>query len=128
MAFITADQTRNIKARLKKAYPKFKFSVRNSNHSSVDVTIVSGPIKFGYTDDAIHRMTYKPETKEFDYCQINHYYTENYTHSDILEGIVDIIQKGNHDNSDIMTDYFDVGWYVHLSVGAWNKPYLYTGK
>jgi hypothetical protein len=29
----------------------------------------------------------------------------------------------NHDNSDIMTDYFDVGWYVNIYVGKWNKPY-----
>jgi hypothetical protein len=29
----------------------------------------------------------------------------------------------NHDNSDIMTDYFDVGWYLNINVGGWNKPY-----
>jgi len=22
-----------------------------------------------------------------------------------------------------MTDYFDVGWYFHLSVGNWDKPF-----
>ena len=29
----------------------------------------------------------------------------------------------NHDNSDIMTDYFDVGWYVDINVGQWNNGY-----
>ena len=30
---------------------------------------------------------------------------------------------GNHDNSDLQTDYYDVGWYVNLQFGRWNKPY-----
>ncbi len=34
----------------------------------------------------------------------------------------------NHDNSDIQTDYFDVGWYVDINVGKWNKPFIYTGE
>jgi hypothetical protein len=30
---------------------------------------------------------------------------------------------GNHDNSDVQTDYFDVGWYVDVNIGSWDKPY-----
>jgi hypothetical protein len=30
---------------------------------------------------------------------------------------------GNHDRSDIQSDYFDVGWYVDINIGRWNKPY-----
>ena len=30
---------------------------------------------------------------------------------------------GNHDNSDAMTDYFDVGWYLSINVGDYGKPY-----
>jgi hypothetical protein len=26
----------------------------------------------------------------------------------------DAMNNGNHDNSDIMSDYFDVGWYVSI--------------
>mgnify|MGYP000695855680 CR=1 FL=1 len=32
-------------------------------------------------------------------------------------------EYANHDNSDIMTDYFDVGWYTTVSAGRWDKPY-----
>jgi hypothetical protein len=31
--------------------------------------------------------------------------------------------EGNHDNSDIQSDYFDVGWYVEVNIGKWNKAY-----
>ena len=33
---------------------------------------------------------------------------------------------GNHNNSDMMSDYFDVGWYVNINIGRWNKPYILT--
>lgn len=33
----------------------------------------------------------------------------------------------NYDNSDIQTDYFDVGWYIDINVGKWNRPFVYTG-
>jgi hypothetical protein len=33
---------------------------------------------------------------------------------------------GNHDRSDIQTDYFDVGWYKSVNIGTWNKPYEVT--
>ena len=33
------------------------------------------------------------------------------------------MSAGNHDRSDILTDYFDIGWYVEMQIGDWNKPY-----
>jgi len=33
------------------------------------------------------------------------------------------MNDGNHDRSDIQTDYFDVGWYTRINVGDWNRPY-----
>jgi len=122
MAYISAAKTREIKKRLNKAFPKFKFSVRNRNYSSVDVTIVSGPVRFDLTDEARRIATWSPE-KNPSYMQLNHYHLHSYTHSELLEKMVAIINDGNYDRSDIMTDYFDVGWYVHLSMGSWDKPY-----
>ena len=34
-----------------------------------------------------------------------------------------IINDGNWDNSDVQSDYFDVGWYTDLKVGSWNKTF-----
>jgi hypothetical protein len=41
----------------------------------------------------------------------------------LLEKIVKTLNIGNHNNSDIQSDYFDVGWYVSIKVGEWDKPY-----
>lgn len=61
------------------------------------------------------------------HVQFNQYhYTSNYRDPQILAFFNDLLQAandGNHDNSDVMTDYFDVGWYLHINIGKWDKPY-----
>ena len=37
--------------------------------------------------------------------------------------MIQALNTDNHDNSDIQTDYFDVGHYVELNIGTWEKPY-----
>ena len=44
--------------------------------------------------------------------------------TDFLSELIPSMNDGNHDNSDIMTDYFDVGWYINVRVGKWDKPYI----
>jgi len=41
-----------------------------------------------------------------------------------LNQVVCEMNKGNHDNSDIMTDYFDVGFYIDVNIGKYDKPYI----
>ncbi len=33
------------------------------------------------------------------------------------------MMTGNHDRSDMQSDYFDVGWFVEINIGSWEKPY-----
>ena len=33
---------------------------------------------------------------------------------------------GNHDNSDIQSEYTDIGWYTHVNIGKWGKPYKHN--
>lgn len=44
----------------------------------------------------------------------------------ILECIRVALNFDNHDRSDSMVDYFDVGHYVTFQIGKWNKPYRLT--
>lgn len=99
-----------IKAILKKHGMKGSIAVRH--HSTLVVNLKSGKIDFG-TDR-----------------QINPYwYHEHYT-GDALAFLSDLIPAmnvGNHDRSDAQTDYFDVGWYIDVNIGKWNKPYVLEG-
>jgi hypothetical protein len=40
-----------------------------------------------------------------------------------LNEVMPALNAGNWDRSDIQADYFNVGWYVNVHVGKWNKPY-----
>lgn len=63
--------------------------------------------------------------------QINNYWYRDHFSNKVIRKFLDEVlramNQGNHDNSDIQTDYFDVGWYVHVNVGKWNKPYVFEG-
>ena len=111
MAFMSVEKTKEIREELKKTFPEFKFSVRNDNYTAIRVTLVSGPVRF----------------VESNYEQLNHYYPENYAHSDILKKMIEIINRTNYDRSEIQFDHHDVGFYVTISQGQWDRPYVVKG-
>lgn len=42
----------------------------------------------------------------------------------LLKRVVEIVNQYNYDNSDPMTDYFDTNFYLDLSLGKWDKPFV----
>jgi len=44
-----------------------------------------------------------------------------------MRAIIKALNLDNYDRSDSMTDYFDVGHYVNINIGRWNKPFVFTG-
>ncbi len=117
MAYISATEVKAIRNTLKAKFPKFKWGVRKGSGSlSVDVTIKSGPTDFGMT-----------------HSQINQYYLSHYgKHAKFFEKVIGIIKtapstveggRAWFDDSDAQIDYFSTAYYIHLSVGSWNKPY-----
>lgn len=114
MAFISTQKVAEIRSNLKKEFPNIKFSVVRRNYSAVDVTILKSPYDF------------RPDSlKDREYLSVNTYWFQDhgYKHQNILKRIIEIANEGNHNNSDVMTDYFDVGWYFDLNLGQWNKPF-----
>lgn len=97
-----------IKAILKKYGMKGSLSVHN--HLSLVLTLTEGDIDFGVTNH-----------------QVNTYWVQDHWQGKAKDFLVEVIAAmnvGNWDNSDAMTDYFDVGWYVNVNIGKWNKPYV----
>lgn len=123
MAYISAQDTNHIRVALKAEFPEFKFSVRTHHNSSVQITIVAGPVDFGpevYTHGA-------------GYCQVNSYHTERFygKHAKFLDRIDEIAKtapgkaggKVYFNETDAQIDYFHVAYYVNIHIGAWDKPY-----
>ena len=114
MAFISTQKVAEIRSTLKKEFPEIKFSVRRDGHTSVKITILKSPYDF------------RPQTmKSVTVLDVNTYWIENigYGHAQILNRINEIAHIGNHNNSRPEIDYFDVGWYVTVSLGQFNKPF-----
>jgi hypothetical protein len=101
-----------IKALLKEYGMKGSLSV--NHHSTVVLTLKSGPIDFGQDE---HR----------GFIDVNVYWLDEHYSGRALEFLKaahKILMEGNWNNSDIQSDYFDIGWYVDIRVGRWNKPYI----
>jgi len=106
-----------VKAILKKYNVKASLAVRN--HMTLVLNVKQGSIDFikdyGDSEDAT----------KFG-IQVNPYhYKSHFTGKSVkfLEEVITAMNDGNHDRSDIQSDYFDVGWYVDVNIGQWNKPY-----
>lgn len=122
-----AQKAASIKA-LAKEYG-VSLSLKVVNHSKFVANIKSGAVDFfgEMNDSAYHNPAY---TKEKRYIESINYGVENgFINSKAREFLIKlrtIMMQGNHDNSDSMTDYFDVGWYIGINIGDYGKPYEMT--
>ena len=116
-----------VKALLKKYNLKGSLSVRH--HSTVVLTVKSGTIDFigNFNQVAGARAAglenFNPATTSVD---VNPYwYHEHFDGAarKFLEDVFAVLNEGNHNNSDIQSDYFDVGHYVDVNIGKWDQPY-----
>ena len=128
-----AERAPAIKAILKKYNVKGSLAVRNNmtfvlNIKSGEIDFIENYIK----TDAAKPYGNKMSSDQVEYIRKNrsldvntYWYQEHYSGKakSFLKEILVAMNGGNHDNSDIQTDYFDVGWYVDVNIGSWNKPY-----
>lgn len=119
MAYMSQENKKvlapTIKAICKKYGVTATLAVRN--HSTLCLNIRKGRLDF-------------LKDSEHDNISVNTYWIEDNHDGEIKDFLLEVknaMMAGNHDNSDIMTDYFDVGWYTEINVGKWNKPYIYVG-
>ena len=107
-----------IRDELKKIFPKCKFSVRKPHYGMISISLMSAP--FPVLRDA-----------KCGHMQVNHFWIGNSKNDELftrrgvnlLKVVCGIPAKYNWDNSDLMTDYFDVNFYLSVEVGKWDKPY-----
>jgi hypothetical protein len=115
-----------VKAILKKYKVKGSLSVRN--HMSLVLNIKEGSVDF-YSDYGTTPESRK-DAEKFG-IQVNPYWYQDHfvgKSKKFLAEIIPAMNSGNHNNSDAQSDYFDVGWYIDVNIGKWNKPYVATLK
>ena len=140
MAYITKEQVAEKRNAIKAAFPAskgWKFSIRHQDYSTISVTILQGPIEFRIKNKnpAYENSYYAPRDEQFGTTpitntQVNKYSTDCYDAAtkEVIDQLNTIIEEGNYNNSQPEFDYFCVGFYTHLSIGNWEKPYRYNKR
>jgi hypothetical protein len=136
MAYMDQATKAKLAANLKKVMPKgWKYSLAVRNSSTIVCTISEAPadILGEMTRCSAARALYGDRPafcgqRNSQYASVNGYWLQNQfdTLLPTFQMIYSALNDGNHDRSDPQSDYFDVGWYVDVMVGRWNKPFVDT--
>jgi hypothetical protein len=123
MAYYSQERKAQIAPKIKALLKKYglKGSLSVDNHSTVVLSIKSGKIDF------IRNLNSDVSAPRGGYINVNPYHYQYHFNGDALSALTElfgVLNEGNHDNSDIQSDYFDVGWYVDVNIGKWDKPYI----
>ncbi len=134
MAFVSQSLKKTLAPHIKAVCKRYgvKATLAVQNHSTLCLNIKSGPIDFiGNANEVCGNDHYQvsrgftPNKSGYDNVNVYHY-RSHYSGVALkfLSEVIPLMNYGNHDNSDIMTDYFDVGWYVDVNIGKWDQPYI----
>ena len=125
MAYMSQERKREIAKELKSALSGsgLRYSLGVDNHSTLVMNIWEGSVDF-IGERLLDRWC--DETEPPAYLSVNPYHYERHFEGEslrLLKIIFPILNRGNYNKSDLMSDYHHVGWYVEVNVGRWNKPY-----
>lgn len=124
-----------IKAVLKKYNVKGTIAVRH--HSSLVVNIKEGALDFIGEANEFNRKYAERTGSEFYEVKGNYQasaykgkdaYSDNRIGKFFKELTAAMRGKTWYNNSDIMTDYFDIAYYMDINIGQYDKPYKFYGE
>ena len=116
MAYISTEEVKVIREELKKNFPSrlgWKLSIVRRDYLSLSISIIKAP--FELRNDQNNA-----------YEQVNQYWIESRENKQSippLKKIFEIANKNNYNRSDVQSDYFDVGYYLNISIGHFGKPF-----
>jgi hypothetical protein len=135
MAYVSQDDKKALSPAIKAICKKYKLkaSISIRHHSTLVLTISSGPIDFIGNFNKLSKtkqVNGLPFREAKDYIDVNPYWFHEHFDGKALDFLNEVIPAmkgpGWFDKSDIQSDYFHVKHYVDVNVGKWNKPYIYT--
>ena len=131
MAYMNQDKKAVLAPKIKAVLKKYgvKGSIAVHNLTTLVVNIKSGDIDFvdNYNTTGLAKQDDRFKSLTDAYVVVNQYWYNDCFSGKALDFFTELfaaMNDGNHNRSDIQADYFDVGWYVYVNVGAWNKPYI----
>lgn len=135
MAYYSQERKKSVAPKVRALLKEygFKGSLSVYNYSTVVLTIKSGlmDVVGNYNKTAGEDPYNKARTHpRNEYLSVNVYWYKEHFSGKVLEfltKVITVLDEGNHNNSNAMVDYFDVGWYKDVRFGRWNSPYKISG-
>lgn len=129
MAYVSQNLKAKLAPKIKSVLKKYgvKGTLAVRNHSTLVLNIKSGKIDFIKNFNETMNSHSCLHISAEGCIDVNPYWYHNHftgKAKDFLGEVISAMKEGNWDNSDIQTDYFDVGWYIDVNIGKWNKPYI----
>ena len=135
MAYMNQERKQKIATMLKPILAKYKVkgSLSVRNHSTIVLTLKSGAIDFIGNSNRVCgndfyqvQRGFKPTTSGFK--QVNPYWFQDHYDGEAKEFLTkafNALKSADwYDESDAMTDYFNIAYYVDVNIGKWNSPYI----
>lgn len=122
MAYMNKEKKAKIVEAVKAVLPKgWKVTFKVIHYSTIRCTVRSAPFNL---NDVLDLTDWERENGHKD---LNTYHHERYCKTPEFKKavgeIIEALNTDNYNNSDIMTDYFDVGHYIGLHFGGHVKPF-----
>lgn len=148
---------KRVRTQIKAEFPREKFSVTTeyyANGQSLHITLVASGRHIvrrfaeldGETITKYHDGGYRNNEDLRQMCNGSYFQLNSKIHGDydptvwcngcflseeghgLMLRVMEIVEQYNYDNSDSQTDYFDVNFYTHLSIGGFDKPFIQVEK
>lgn len=131
MAYISQERKSQIAVQVKPILQRYgiKGTLAVRDHMTLVLNIREGQIDFikNFNETVADRPGgFRTGDAAVDHISVNPFwYHEHFSGKAkrFLAEVMAALNDGNHDNSDPQTDYFDVGWYVDINIGKWDRPY-----
>ena len=132
MAYMNQERKATIAELVKAVVPKgWKYTLAVRNHSTLVFTLRQAPVDILGHINKVQKANGESHPMDVSkgHACLHPSWMGKQFEGDLLttfQKIAEALNTGNHDKSDIQTDYFDVGWYVDINVGTWNDPFIDT--
>lgn len=119
MAWMNSERKAKLAPAIKAACKKYgvKATLSVYHHSTLCLNVSESKIDFLEGHDA---------AQQSQHVSVNVYHIDRHFTGKALAFLSEVhaaMMDGNHNNSDLQSDYFDVGWYTEINIGKWDKPY-----
>ena len=125
MPYLSKEAAREKRMIIKKAFPDYKFSIRNRHYSSLDVNVLAGPLDLL---EGANEYDRKRGNEQINHVWVEKFYGEYPEKAKFLSELAAIATNGKRTMYED-SDYGSIpNFYVRIEIGDWDKPYKFIPK